>query len=369
MYQEFADWITNELDFQVEGRRADKFRDNMKSVDGIVIPEICWKHTTKHLLVMEFLEGVTLNNLLNQMKEQGVTSLYELKTKESIDPNLLIKRTIAAVAKQALSDRYFHGDLHPANIIIQRHNIVAFIDFGIIGTLDNQEYMELVFTMLALVENDPESLLKAILSLITQPLSKEQTASIQELLSLELHKLHEDTGGKVSLNHFITAMLSVAQQYDMLWTPGVLLAIKTIGQIDFVAGQIGIREPLVDLMKPEVEKYILKAVSTTVSKEELFSSMLGLFQAGRKLPDTLSDLEKLVQDGELIKVSASLPSSSRSLPQLLMTASAAGVLSFPILTATPLATSPYKPFLLIGIPLLFFVIISKIIEKREGVKS
>lgn len=367
IYREFADWIMNELDFQIEGRRADKFADNMSKIEGIVIPKIYWKHTTQKVLVMQFLDGPTLNHLLNEMKEQNVTSLYDLKLKEKINPDILIRHTIAAVAKQALSDRYFHGDLHPANIIILPHNTVAFVDFGIIGTLDNQEYMELVLTMLALVENDPESLLKAVLTLVTQPLSKEQKGSIQELLSMELHKLHEDTGGKVSLNHFITSLLSVAQRYNMLWTPGILLALKTIGQIDFVAGQIGLREPLVDLMKPEVEKYILKALSTTMSKEELFKGLLDLFQAGHKLPDTLQDLEQIIQSGQLVKVVTPSSMTSGHPFKPLFPVSLAVLISFPLFSMNPLATSSYKPILVIVIPLFLYIILSKIMGQGKEV--
>lgn len=364
IYQQFEDWITNELDFQVEGRRADKFRENMKSVEGIVIPEVYWKYTTKKILVMQFLDGPTLNQLLDDMKKQQVTSLYDLKITPKINPDTLIHHTIAAVAKQALSDRYFHGDLHPANLIILKQNKVALVDFGIVGTLDNQEYMELVFTMLALVENDPESLLKAILSLITQQLTKEQTGDIQEVLSLELHKLHEDTGGQISLNHFITTMMSVAQKYDMLWTPGVLLALKTIGQIDFVAGQIGLREPLVDLMKPEVEKYILKALSSTMSKEELFKEMLNLFQAGKRLPDTLTDLEQVIQSSKLLVPSVPTATPHPLSPFMPVTVSL--LISFPLFTMTPLAASAYKPVLVIAVPLLLYTILSKIMSKGRG---
>lgn len=367
VYKEFADWLHNELDFQVEGRRADKFRENMKSVDGVRIPQVYWKETTTKILTMEFMHGITVNALLNEMKRDKVNSLSDLKTTFKINPDTLIKHTIAALAKQALEDRYFHGDLHPANLIIQKNNEVCFVDFGIIGTLDNQEYMELVFVLLALVDNDPDALLKALLALVTQPLNQDQTTEIHELLSEELHKVHEDTGGKVGLNHFITTVLTVASTYQMLWTPGLLLAIKTIGQIDFVAGQIGIHEPMVDMMKPEVEKYVLQALSTTISKEELFKGMLDIFQAGKKLPSTIDELEQLISSGQFIKVS---PPSSPSINfvKWIFSAVISLIISFFLITQTVLSTSPYKPVLVLVIPLVLFIILNAVTKKREGVK-
>ncbi len=368
IYQEFADWITNEIDFQVEGRRADKFRENMSSLEGIVIPEVYWKYTTQKLLVMQFLNGVTINDLLNEMKKQNVTSLYDLRFDHKLDPDLLIKRLIGAIGKQAFADRYFHGDLHPANILVLPKNGIGFVDFGIVGTLDSQEYMELVLVMLALVENDPESLLKSVVSLMVKPLSQKDTTSLQEVLSLELHKLHEDTGGKISLNHFITTLLSVAQRYEMIWTPGVLLAVKTIGQIDFVSGQIGIKQPLVDLMRPIIEKYITNAISSTVSKEEVFKAALDLFKTGKRLPDTLNDLEELIHSGQFIRVTPPQQIQSQSLFLSLLPVGTSLAISYPLFTQTALSASPYKPILVIVIPVFLFIILSKMMWKREGVK-
>jgi len=177
IYSEFEDWITNELDFRVEGRRADKFNENMAGVEGVVIPHIYWQHSSKLVLVMSFLEGYTLNDLLHLMKKQHVATLYELKLDYKIDPDLLIQRTVAAVAKQALVDKYFHGDLHPANIIIQKNSKVALIDFGIIGTFNAEEHAQLLFLLLALVHDDPQALVKVIRSLITTDLNPRQVAT------------------------------------------------------------------------------------------------------------------------------------------------------------------------------------------------
>ena len=77
VYQEFSNWILNELDLQVEGRRADKFRGNMKSIEGITIPTIYWEHSTSKVLFMSYLEGQTINSILSLMQKTGLKTLYE----------------------------------------------------------------------------------------------------------------------------------------------------------------------------------------------------------------------------------------------------------------------------------------------------
>lgn len=283
----------NELDFRIEGHRADTLKENMKDMEGVVIPTIYWEHTTKRLLMMSYIEGETLNELLNTMQRQKVTSLYDTTLDYPINPETIIKRTVAAVAKQALVDKYFHGDLHPANIIIQRQNKVAFVDFGIIGTINAEEHMQILLTLIALVQNDPEMLVKVFKSLATTGLSQEDISYVHQQLSDELHRLHEDSGGKVSLNHFISVIFSISQKYRVSFTQGFIIAMKTIAQIDSVAGQIGLRSSLITFMKPEVEKCIAVSLSSQFSKENLSSTLLNLFEVGKNFPKHLMNCNNL----------------------------------------------------------------------------
>ncbi len=301
LYAEFEDWIYGELDFRVEGRRADKFRENMKDVDGIVIPRIYWQQTTERMLVMSFIDGQTLNSLMNIMKEQQVNALYDAALPYPVDADLIIQRAVAAVAKQALVDRYFHGDLHPANIIIEPHSRVAFIDFGIIGTINAEEHAQILLTLVAIVQNDPEALMKVFKSLARTELTAADVADVHQRLSDELHRLQEDGSGRVSLNHFITVVFGIAQTYSLSFTQGFIIAMKTIAQIDAVAVHIGLRASLVSIMKPEVEKCLTQSLAQELSTDNLSGMLLNVVEAGKQLPKTLNEFEDLVHAGELLR--------------------------------------------------------------------
>jgi ubiquinone biosynthesis protein len=356
---QFSEWITNEMDFQIEGHRADKFTENMKSVEGIHIPKIYWEHTTEKVLELEYIEGHTLNALIDLMKKQKVSTLYDLKTDFKINPDLLIERMIGAVAKQSLVDRFFHGDLHPANIIISKQNMITFVDFGIVGSLNEEEHTQILLCMLSLVESDPETLVKVITSLITDPLSPQEIGKLHQEFSDELHKMHEDIGGKVTVNHFLTALLPLSAKYHIQWSSGFLLAVKTIGQIDSVAGQIGLRKPLVELMKPEVEKALTTSLSTSFTKETLYKGLLDLVQAGKKLPQTLTELEDLIHSTDLNKLGQVVTSSQRHAFRNTFILGSAVIVAVPILSQTAFSAA-IKPLLFIGIPLLFILILVKL---------
>ncbi|MDE2589299.1 MAG: AarF/ABC1/UbiB kinase family protein [Patescibacteria group bacterium] len=293
-YREFATWITSELDFKIEGRTIDHFTVSMAQTEGIIIPQVYWQYTTSLVLVTTFIEGYTLNQLLKFMRTQRVSTLTQLHLSFAIDADILIHRLIHAFVKQLLVDRYFHADLHPANLIITPGNNIAFIDFGISGRLNREEHTQFLYTLLAIVDNDPKAIVKALTSLIISPLNPLQHGLLYEELASELYKLHSDLGDKSSFSSFIFRVFSLSSRFTISWTPGFILAAKTITQIDSITQQIGITDPMVSLIKPAVEKQMISIFTANISKERMYRTILDIIDSGKRVPLLLSELEQMV---------------------------------------------------------------------------
>src|SRR5882724_11205316 len=145
MVEAFATWTVRELDFREEGRTADRLRST--AVAGEIIPRVYWNLTTARVLTLEFVEGVSLSRLailLEQGRSEEISSLL---------PKLDIERVghllATACLQQFFVSGFFHGDPHPGNILVQKDNAVAFIDFGIFCEL-NQYHREI---LAGLIEN------------------------------------------------------------------------------------------------------------------------------------------------------------------------------------------------------------------------
>lgn len=365
IYKEFSEWIHNELDFQVEGRRADKFYETMANVPGVVIPKIFWNHSTDSVLVMSYLDGITANRTVATMDEQQVKTIYDVKLDFPINPDILIDHLIGAVAKQAFIDKYFHGDLHPANIILQRGNKIAFVDFGIVGTLNSEEQTQALLIMLALVDGDPQALVKIVTSLIADPLSQQDIALLHQTFADELHRLHEDENGKISLNHFVTVLMEMSQKYTFMWSSGFLLAVKTIGQVDTLCQLIGLKSSLVSLMRPHIEKAVAANLKSSLTQETIYKSLFDIINAGKRLPQTLSQLEDVINSGTIVKVpniQIQQPTNS-SLVAKGMLLGAILLIAIPVVSLPVVTTSSYRFLLTIAIPLLLFLVLAKIFRR------
>lgn len=58
---EFANAILAELDYNVEGRNAEKITKQFSDHPHIQIPKVYWKYCSKKVLTMEYIDGIKLN--------------------------------------------------------------------------------------------------------------------------------------------------------------------------------------------------------------------------------------------------------------------------------------------------------------------
>ncbi|AGK55351.1 ABC1 kinase family protein [Bacillus sp. 1NLA3E] len=124
VYEEFEEVITKELDYQKEAQHLERFRENFSEFPGVTVPKIYSDFCTKKLLVMEFIEGVKINEI-QKLDEAG------------INKSNLAKILFLSYLKQLFEDGFFHADPHPGNILVKKDGTIAYIDFGMVGTVSD----------------------------------------------------------------------------------------------------------------------------------------------------------------------------------------------------------------------------------------
>lgn len=125
MFVEFSRSLHNELDYRVEGRNSERIAKQFENEPTVVIPKVYWDFSTDKVLTMDKIEGIKANDL-DKLDEGGY------------DRKLVARRIFDSMLHQILDDGFFHGDPHPGNIFILPDNVVSFLDFGMVGKLDNK---------------------------------------------------------------------------------------------------------------------------------------------------------------------------------------------------------------------------------------
>ena len=128
---EFARSIRKELDYRQEGRNAQNFRRHFAGDPHVRVPRVYWQYTRPRVLTLEWIDGIQLAdlNLVGTTLEQR----RELATR-------ITETWMAMIFRHG----FFHGDPHPANILVPREaGTIGLVDFGAVGTLTDDDMSKL----------------------------------------------------------------------------------------------------------------------------------------------------------------------------------------------------------------------------------
>jgi ubiquinone biosynthesis protein len=123
LFQEYKRIVVGELDFRIEERNAERLRAQQPKHPRLIIPEIVSELTHEDLLVMEFCEGVRIDQV-ETIRQYGV------------DLEELVESLLEILFSQLLVHGFFHADPHPGNILINRQGQIILLDYGMVDELD-----------------------------------------------------------------------------------------------------------------------------------------------------------------------------------------------------------------------------------------
>jgi len=157
---EFIAWTKEELDFRIEARYGERLGKCAADNPRACIPVIHSKWTTRRILVMDFLEGVTVLNYLRAL-ESGDRETLDKVADLCFDPQRFALNITRTFLSDAFEHGMFHADLHPANIVIMEGSVVGYLDFGITGALSAYSKRHLISLTLAYSRGDLDALARS----------------------------------------------------------------------------------------------------------------------------------------------------------------------------------------------------------------
>lgn len=142
---EFGSKLFEEIDYQNEGRNAERFADNFRNDPTVKIPTIYWDYSSHRVLTLEWIDGLKLTNT-DSVREAG------------LDRDSLIGIGVTSGLRQLLEFGFFHADPHPGNLFAMRDGRMAYIDFGMMDQLDEITKETIVDSVVHLLNRKYEEL-------------------------------------------------------------------------------------------------------------------------------------------------------------------------------------------------------------------
>jgi ubiquinone biosynthesis protein len=282
---EFARSIRQELDYRQEARNAQAFHRNFAAHPHVVVPRVYWSYTTERVLTLEYLEGIQLADL---------------------DPDAWTmeqrKRLAYVIAETWLTmifrHGFFHGDPHPANILVLAPDKIGLVDFGLSGKLTDSDLSKLTALFIDAANENVEALPRRLADLgVRYPKDKE------EQFVSELHTVYARYYGS-SLNE-IDPLQVIREAFGLIYAMNLRLPSrfvmldKAIATIGSVGVQLYPEFNVFEVARPYARSLILERFTPQRIAKRARRETVQFAQATSALPYQLYETLELVRAGEL----------------------------------------------------------------------
>lgn len=214
--EDFETTIGEELNFVVEARSMETFATNLHAVganEDVRVPSVHWEYTTPRVLTMERIHGYKIDDL-TQLDRTG----WDLAA--------ALKKGVRAWMEAALEHGFFHGDVHAGNLMIDTDGKIVFLDFGIVGRLDDDTKQIIRHGLPALiVHGDFQEVAKSIYEMgaVLKPADLEQSAA-------DIAKIVEPILGKplseISYGQVLVDIVRIGTRYEVRLPRELVLVAK-----------------------------------------------------------------------------------------------------------------------------------------------
>jgi ubiquinone biosynthesis protein len=148
---DFGFTLRNELDYQREGRNADRLRESFAGQEKLLyIPKVYWELSTQRILVMERINGIKISDI-PALDAAGY------------DRHKVALNSASVTVKQVMEDGFFHADPHAGNYLIMPGEAIGLVDFGKVGYLRDKDRMDLIRLYIAAIEMDVDGLIDQLM--------------------------------------------------------------------------------------------------------------------------------------------------------------------------------------------------------------
>jgi ubiquinone biosynthesis protein len=244
---ELARWTHEELDYTIEGRNALMMRSNTRDDDTEYNPTVHLDYTTRRVLTAERLDGILIADLIAELRVDRESTLRRLA-----DAGYDLDRAAANVVWNFLGQAYavgvFHGDLHPANLMLLHGDRIGYVDFGIIGRLPEDVRQSLVLYAKNLFFGDVDAAISEFLRWVKPSPDTSVLAAADAMVELTRRFLTEldqaETGRREILARYQVDLLAATRAYRMAIDPIVVLYLKVVFTIESVTHELS---PALDL--------------------------------------------------------------------------------------------------------------------------
>lgn len=306
LHEEFSRILRAELNYLEEGKNAERFSHNFGGDERVIFPKVFWEYTTKHVLTLEFVDGIKITE-------------YETLKSSGIDTKEIATLLGEVYSRMIYLHGFFHGDPHPGNIHVQPGPKLVFVDFGIVQAIPERIKRELRRFANAIVERDPESAIESLrrMGFILEGADYRFLVDVAQSLIDKYRDITPKELKELTIEHIYKEIENIINILDFIQIPNNFILLgRTIGILNGISSGLNPEVNIIEIGTPFIKEFlkggkkeqietILKDVKDTSIKLWRIPSLMDEFFRRANRGDLIvrmshSDIEKTTEQFSFI---------------------------------------------------------------------
>lgn len=283
--EELGRTLEKEIDYTIEAANLERFARQFNSDMTVYVPRVIREASTSRVLTMEYIEGIRPNS------ERDLLSA-------GLDCREIARRGADLIMKQVFVHGFFHADPHPGNILVLPRNVICYLDFGMMGRVDQITRDAIIDLVIGVVGRDERRATDAVLNLTLYERTPDRRAlerDVGEFLEEHTHRPLKD----LNIGRILDQLLTLAARYRLRVPPDLFLMLKALSTVESLGEKL---DPQFDIAKhaaPLVRRLQMERFHPKRLTKDVFMTGVELVRLMRDVPGEVREILDQIKQGRV----------------------------------------------------------------------
>jgi ubiquinone biosynthesis protein len=263
--KQFSRMINRELDYKKEARNSENVRHCFEGDKDTYIPVTHLEYTTKYVLVQDYVVGRKLSGVSRKALKKDT-----------------IKKIVTAYTRQVLEFGLFQADPHLGNIFLRKNGSIGIIDFGAVGSVDNETREKLGEWFSAITRNDINGVVAVLFNVGAMTLHTGR-GYLKEDITEFMHNYGDCPVEEIDVERVYVDLIEIIRRNRIRVPPTFLLLMRMLASMEGMVRKFDPDFNLIVFLKPHLDRleeernrpeYVVSKTMTKLSKLEHFADFI-----------------------------------------------------------------------------------------------
>jgi ubiquinone biosynthesis protein len=240
-----------------------------------------WTRTSGRVLTSECIDGTPIRDT-------------EALRAAGHDPKKIALTLVRSFLSQALRDGFFHADMHPGNLFVDKEGRLVAVDFGIMGRLDTPMRRFMAVTLAGFLARDYTKVAQIHYDVAFVPPQHDMETFAQALRAIG-EPIFGKSARDVSMARLLGQLFETTRRFDMQAQPQLMLLQKTMVVVEGVCRGLDPDFDIWQAARPVAERWVAENMGPEAALSRAGETFSALGKLAQDLPQLVKNAEGLSQ--------------------------------------------------------------------------